>query len=491
MSSNTPISYLNEVHKYVLEGLKKKSISSKQDAGDEIYRAFFLQSIDVQLEALKEINDPSAIEYFRDWASRIITGFLLSTHPAYANMKYPDEVSVDETTEPLCIPDHDGRDCVLKTTDAPAVTDETKLEPDGPAQNTRSKTVAKAVAAKAEAKSDESQVVEDKSTHMPKPDGPAQNTRSKTTPKKDVKRAVPDAPKKTERPTEAKLDDEEFPTLDAARTPAPSKKLWADETESAERMDAATLAARNALMEKLSWSGRIKAASMTLAEIEVMLAEESKRVPETPVKKAIVPVPDAPKKEKTSTPHLGTPKQLDFSNDTVVRPVLVEEPGWQPARKSKIAKAVAPASGKTSVITEEYCAKHLKTANQKPDRMGAVTSAGWLIAKMAGKVPVIPEKFDWYARKLDENGHPIGWIVLASDAEGNPTSWRINRASQFVHTLKTSPEGKKYLAHHEICDVEAADGSWSKQSFPVSVDYLLWTLCPGQLRHKLGPCPKA
>lgn len=312
-------------------------------------------------------------------------------------------------------------------------------------------------------------VVANKTTPIKTPvkqDSPADNTRSKS-----------------------KLDATEYPTLATAHCPA--KKTWADETEDTERTDTQTLAARAKLMETLNWSDRVKAASMTLAEIEVMIFNKQ-TVEETPVKELAAPiVPDAPKKNKLVTPHLGTPKQLDFSNDVIARPVIITEPGWQPARKSKIDKVMTPATGKTSVISDEYCAKHLKTPNQKADRAGTITAAGWHFAKMAGKLPVFSDKYDWYARKLDDKGYPIGWIVLSTDAEGNPTSWKINRASQFVHTLKTTPEGKRYFIHHEICDVEAADGSWSKQSFPVSVDYLLWTLCPGQLRHKLGPCPKA
>lgn len=419
---------MKEVHDaLIMPHVVSGEIRTLQAARERIWTSFRCQSEELLMAVVKQIEGTLSMELFKDWATQLIIKHLVAVHPVYSSM--PEFEAVEIRSPPVV-----ENKCAL-----PQKSKKAKKN-----KKAKKTTVVEAVA------------VESKSSVVPA---------EEITPAiKEITPAIKEATPAIKEATQV-LSATEFPTLKQAKeidqTKSDVKKSWADETE----QDANTIADRNRLMEKLNWSGRLKAASMTLAEIEVMIATEEKTA------KSIAASMWAPQAQA---------KEFVPTKDSSPAPIPAET-DWQQVRKTKEVL--------TSSISEEYCKAHLKARNQKENRAGTVTSSGWWFAKMAGKVPVLPPSQDWYARKLDANDNPIGWYVLKSDANGIPISWKIRRDSQFIHEMKTDENGKRYLEHSEIYDDTDKDGFVTTKIAHVSVECMLWTMCPYQLRHKLGPCP--
>ncbi len=221
------------------------------------------------------------------------------------------------------------------------------------------------------------------------------------------------------------------------------------------------------------------------------------------------PVPMLTKTEnvawKQPGKSLDMAKSLDVLKTDVLKPIKTTELNTTASKttdpikdkfkaaynvKQSIAEHATHAPGKTAMFTEEECISNLGAPNTHQHREGTVTSGKWWIPFMAGRVPILPKKFDWYLHKVDNEGNPIGWKVVQYDDYGNPISWKVNRSSSFIHT-KVFHNGTWCLKHEEVVEVQDADGNWYKTRHPVSVDYMTWVLCPDSLRYKLGDCPKA
>jgi hypothetical protein len=303
------------------------------------------------------------------------------------------------------------------------------------------------------------------------------------------------------------VDEDKKDKMSPAASPAPlltpsSKKSWADVSKEADLEEQESESKRQKLIEALPWSKRMGAKNLSLEEVEALLAAEKAKAaspPTTPVKKDTpVLCPDAPKKLSVTAaafrPSMtGSPKQLQFDEDVKVAPVRVSvaEPGWViTGRKSKITQ-LGTAKGKQAMFSEAECAESLGTPNKQKGREGTVTSLKWWAAFLAGMVALLPKKYDWFLHGVDAAGNPIGWEVLDRDVAGNPIAWRANKASRFIHKKVALKDGSFQIQHFELIEVEDRNGDWSERLEHVSTEYVIWTICPQPLRHKLGKCPKA
>lgn len=325
-----------------------------------------------------------------------------------------------------------------------------------------------------------------------------------------AKGAHADAESEHEVPSDEPEDDEASRPKASSAIPSASPKQdsWADMAEREDRERLAELAERDErervesaqseereeqeaqeraeLIGKLDAAHRFGAASLTLAGLRARYKQQITEPARTKgTLKTTKVTPSAPRKIPQHA--------LDLLEDKTSEVMPEDDGGFVTVSKSKKKEEAMP----ESMYSQEECKRILGTENANESLRGTKTSACWLIATYCGRPPILPEQHDWYARRVAEDGSPIGWIPTTRT--GEPLSeydrrqldtathpyWKATRDAQMFHEFL--PDGK---LRHFMYNVEYNINTAKREKLiinQVSDLFAIWFYTPKRLRDRIAP----